>query len=59
MPFDIDKYMGQIDNGELVSENVVQLICMKVGEILMKEKNNIALQSPLTIVGDVHGYELM
>ena len=59
MPFDIDKYMGQIDNGELVSENVVQLICMKVGEILMKEKNNISLQSPLTIVGDVHGYELM
>jgi hypothetical protein len=41
--------------GEKLEENAIKLICTKVKEIFAAEKNVCELNSPITLVGDVHG----
>jgi serine/threonine-protein phosphatase PPG1 len=40
---------------ELLAESVVEAICSKAKELLMKESNVVHIRSPVTVVGDIHG----
>lgn len=51
-----DSMLERAYKAELLTELEIKLICSKVKEILAKEKNVKNLTSPITVVGDVHGY---
>lgn len=51
----MEKYLEKAQEGELLPELAVKLICLKVKEIFAKEPNIVPISSPITIVGDVHG----
>ena len=53
--FDVDKYLSLALKGEVLDEIAIKLICAKVKEILIVEENVKNVQSPVTVVGDVHG----
>lgn len=53
--FDPDHYLERARKGEVLEEIAIKLICAKVKEILSLESNVTSVQSPVTIVGDVHG----
>ena len=53
--FDPDRYLEKAKNGEKLDEAAIKLICTKVKEIFAKEDNVPILNSPITLVGDVHG----
>ena len=53
--FDIDQYVEKARKGEKLSEAAITLICTKVKDIFAKESNVVQLNSPITLVGDVHG----
>jgi serine/threonine-protein phosphatase PPG1 len=53
--FDIDLYVEKARKGEKLSEAAITLVCTKVKDILAKEPNVVQLNSPITLVGDVHG----
>ncbi|KAH3666548.1 hypothetical protein WICMUC_005617 [Wickerhamomyces mucosus] len=46
---------------ELLPEVTIKALCFKVKEILLKESNVVYINSPITVVGDVHGqfYDLI
>ncbi|CAK65930.1 unnamed protein product (macronuclear) [Paramecium tetraurelia] len=50
-----DKYIEDLYNGQLLSENDIKLVCQKAKEILVDEPNIVAVRAPLTICGDIHG----
>jgi serine/threonine-protein phosphatase PPG1 len=39
----------------LLAESVVEAICAKTKELLMKESNVVHIRAPVTVVGDIHG----
>ena len=43
------------------AEPVIEAICEKTKELLMKESNVVQIQAPVTVVGDIHGqfYDLI
>ena len=47
--------MEKARKGEKLSEAAITLICTKVKDIFAKESNVVQLNSPITLVGDVHG----
>ena len=53
--FDPDKYLERARNGEKLEEHAIKLICSKIKEIFASENNVCNLDSPITLVGDVHG----
>jgi serine/threonine-protein phosphatase PPG1 len=53
--FDVDKYLEMSQKGEVLDEMTIKLICSKVKEILSNEENVKNVNSPVTVVGDVHG----
>ena len=53
--FDIDHYLEKAAKGETLEEIAIKVICAKVKEILVNESNVHSIQSPVTVVGDVHG----
>ena len=53
--FDADKYLDKAKKGEILDEISIKLICSKVKELLNEEENVVKINSPVTIVGDVHG----
>ena len=53
--FDVDRFLSQALKGEVLDEISIKLICAKVKEILVNETNVKEVNSPVTIVGDVHG----
>ena len=55
MGYDIDKYIEKAYTGELLSELVIKILCLKLKEILINENNIIELKLPITLVGDIHG----
>lgn len=59
--FDADKYLDKAKKGEILDEISIKLICSKVKELLNEEENVVKINSPVTIVGDVHGqfYDLI
>jgi serine/threonine-protein phosphatase PPG1 len=53
--FDVDKCIQKAMNAELLDETTIKLVCLKVRELLLKEENVKLVNSPVTVVGDVHG----
>jgi serine/threonine-protein phosphatase PPG1 len=39
----------------LLAESVIEAICAKAKELLMKESNVVHISAPVTVVGDIHG----
>ncbi|KAM3143866.1 hypothetical protein pb186bvf_003927 [Paramecium bursaria] len=58
---DIDKSVERLRNGELLKEKDVKQLCCKVREIFIEEGNVQRIDSPVTVVGDIHGqlYDLL
>jgi hypothetical protein len=40
---------------ELLAESVIEAICAKAKELLMRESNVVHVRAPVTVVGDIHG----
>ena len=59
--FDVDKYLEMAREGKKLEEVAIKVICAKLKEILSQEKNVIYVDSPVTVVGDIHGqfYDLL
>ena len=53
--FDVDVCLEKALKGEKIEESALKVICDKVKEIFANEKNVVTLNSPITLVGDVHG----
>lgn len=53
--FDPDHYLEKARKGEVLEEIAIRVICAKVKEILALEDNVCYVESPVTVVGDVHG----
>jgi serine/threonine-protein phosphatase PPG1 len=52
---DLDECIERLYNKELLAESVIEAICAKTKEMLMKESNVVHIQAPVTVVGDIHG----
>jgi len=39
----------------LLADSVIEAICAKTKELLMKESNVVHIAAPVTVVGDIHG----
>jgi hypothetical protein len=53
---DIDFCIEKLEQGKLLTEFETKYICEKVRELLLDESNIQEISSPITIVGDIHGY---
>lgn len=47
--------MEKASKGEILAELAIKVICAKVKEIFENEPNVVNVNSPVTVVGDVHG----
>jgi hypothetical protein len=56
MVIDLDRCIEKLEKGRLLNEYEVKFISEKVRELLIEEANVQQIQSPVTIVGDLHGY---
>lgn len=58
---DLDECIARLYNKELLAESVIEAVCAKTKELLMRESNVIHVQAPITVVGDIHGqfYDLI
>lgn len=54
-PFDLDACIERLKNKQLLGEALLREICEKTKEVLMRESNVVHVQSPVTVVGDIHG----
>lgn len=52
---DLDECIRRLYNKELLAESVIEAICAKTKELLMRESNVVHVQAPITVVGDIHG----
>jgi serine/threonine-protein phosphatase PPG1 len=52
---DLDECIERLYKKELLNELVIEAICAKTKELLMKESNVVHIRSPVTVVGDIHG----
>jgi len=53
---DLERAIAQLMRCELLSEAAVKEICEEVQKQLLSEANVIIVHSPVTIVGDLHGF---
>jgi len=53
---DLDECIEKLKKRELLCEEVLEAICEKVKEVLMRESNVVHVHAPITVVGDIHGY---
>lgn len=51
----LDLCIERLLRKELLAESVVEAICGKAKELLIKESNVIHIKAPVTVVGDIHG----
>ena len=56
MGFDLDACIAKLLTKQLLHESLLREICEKTKEVLMRESNVVHVQSPVTVVGDIHGY---
>ncbi|KAJ4289504.1 putative serine/threonine protein phosphatase [Collariella sp. IMI 366227] len=58
---DLDECISRLYKKELLAESVIEAICAKTKELLMRESNVVHVQAPVTVVGDIHGqfYDLI
>lgn len=52
---DLDECIERLYKKELLADSVVEAICAKTKELLMKESNVVHIAAPVTVVGDIHG----
>lgn len=52
---DLDECITRLYNKELLADSVIEAICLKAKELLMKESNVVHIAAPVTVVGDIHG----
>lgn len=52
---DLDECIERLYRKELLADSVVEAICAKAKELLMKESNVVHIAAPVTVVGDIHG----
>ena len=52
---DLDVCIERLYNKELLADTVIEAICAKTKELLMKESNVVHIAAPVTVVGDIHG----
>jgi len=52
---DLDECISRLYNKELLAESVIEAICAKTKELLMRESNVVHVRAPVTVVGDIHG----
>ncbi|KAJ4352345.1 putative serine/threonine protein phosphatase [Didymosphaeria variabile] len=52
---DLDECISRLYKKELLAESVIEAICAKTKELLMKESNVVHIKAPVTVVGDIHG----
>lgn len=57
----MDECISRLYKKELLAESVIEAICAKTKELLMRESNVVHVQAPVTVVGDIHGqfYDLI
>ncbi|KAL6950141.1 putative serine/threonine protein phosphatase [Hanseniaspora vineae] len=53
--YELDQCLERLYKGELLPEVVIEAVCYKLKEILVKESNVVQLSTPITVVGDIHG----
>jgi hypothetical protein len=53
---DVDFCIEKLENGKLLTEFETKYICEKVKELLLDESNVQDISSPITVVGDIHGF---
>lgn len=58
---DLDECISRLYKKELLAESVIEAICAKTKELLMRESNVVHVRAPVTVVGDIHGqfYDLI
>lgn len=61
MAFEIDKLIERALNCELLEEQAISILCHRLKDILIDEKNVRRIHAPVSLVGDVHGqfYDLL
>ncbi|KGO65236.1 Serine/threonine-specific protein phosphatase/bis(5-nucleosyl)-tetraphosphatase [Penicillium italicum] len=52
---DLDECITRLYRKELLADSVIEAICLKAKELLMKESNVVHIAAPVTVVGDIHG----
>jgi serine/threonine-protein phosphatase PPG1 len=52
---DLDECITRLYKKELLADSVIEAICAKTKELLMKESNVVHIAAPVTVVGDIHG----
>jgi serine/threonine-protein phosphatase PPG1 len=52
---DLDECISQLYKKNLLAESLIEAICAKAKEMLMKESNVVHISAPVTVVGDIHG----
>lgn len=56
MALDLDACIEKLLNKQLLIDTLLKEICEKTKELLMNESNVVHISSPVTVVGDIHGY---
>lgn len=51
----MDECISRLYKKELLAESVIEAICAKTKELLMRESNVVHVRAPITVVGDIHG----
>ena len=52
---DLDQCIDQLYRKQLLAEPLIEAICAKAKELLMRESNVVHISAPVTVVGDIHG----
>lgn len=52
---ELDECLERLYKGLLLPEVTVRALCFKLKEMLVKESNVVHIQTPVTVVGDIHG----
>lgn len=52
---DLDECLSRLYKKELLADSVIEALCAKAKELLMRESNVVHILAPVTVVGDIHG----
>lgn len=52
---ELDQCLEHLYKGQLLPEATVKALCFKLKEMLVKESNVVYIQTPVAVVGDIHG----
>lgn len=51
----LDEYLAKAFKGDLLPVDAVKWLCATAAQVFSKEPNVVALNAPVTVVGDIHG----